>query len=237
MPRKGVSPVVWIVVGIFGFFLLVGTIFTIGVGMFVHKATKNPALTAAKLLAMANPDVEIVSSDDRRNTVTLRDKKSRETITVDLDQIQKGKINFRGADGQTASIQAHTDGQTGSLEIKGPEGSVKFGAGANAGKVPSWVPAYPGVSAQANFTMEAKDGEAGNFTFSTKDAPGSVLGFYERGLKQGGFKITSNISGAAGGETGGMISGEEESTKHTVIVIVGTSDGSTGVNVSFSTKK
>ena len=93
MPRKGISPVVWVLVGIFGFFLLAGVIFTIVVGTFVHKATKNPALTAAKLLAMANPDVQIVDSDDRRNTVTLRDKKTGETITVDLDQIQKGKIN------------------------------------------------------------------------------------------------------------------------------------------------
>jgi len=237
MPKKGVSPVVWVVVGIFGFFLLIGVVFTIGVGMFVHKVTRNPALAAAKLLTMANPDVEVVGSDDRRNTVTLRDKKTHETITVDLDEIQKGRINFKGPKGETASIQAQVDGQSGTVEIKGPDGSMKFGAGAGGGKVPDWVPAYPGVSPTANFTMTAKDGEAGNFTFSTKDAPDAVLSFYERGLKQAGFKITSNITGNAGGHNGGMLSGEEESTKHTVIVIAGTDSGNTGVNVSFSTKK
>ena len=236
MPRKGVSPIVWILVGIFGFFLLIGVIFTIGVGIFVHKVKQNPALAAAKLLTMANPDVEVVGSDDRRNTVTLRDRKTHETITVDLDEIQKGRINFRGPKGETASIQANMDGQNGTLEVKGPDGSMKFGAGAGA-KIPDWVPAYPGVSPQANFTMTAKDGEAGNFTFNTKDAPDAVLGFYEKGLKQAGFKITSNITGNAGGHTGGMISGEEEATRHTVVVIVGADSGSTGVNVSFSTRK
>jgi hypothetical protein len=34
-----------------------------------------------------------------------------------------------------------------------------------------------------------------------------------------------------------MLTGEEESTRHTVIVIVGTDSGNTGVNVSFSTKR
>jgi hypothetical protein len=237
IPKRGVSPVVWVLVGIFGFFLLIGIVFTVGVGMFVHKVKQNPVAAAAKLLTLGNPDVEVLDTNERNNTVTLRDKKTHETITVNLDDIKQGKIVFKDNKGQTATIQANADAQNGTLEVKGPDGSVKFGAGAGANKVPDWVPAYPGVSPQANFSMQSNDGEAGNLTFSTKDSPDAVLAFYQKGLEQAGFKITSNIAGNAGGHTGGMISGEHEASKHNVIVIVGTDSGNTGVNVSFSTKK
>src|SRR4029079_10097774 len=67
-PKK-VSPIVWIVVGIVGFFVLCGLAASIFVGLFVHKVKQNPALAMAKLLTAANPDVEVLSADEGRNTV------------------------------------------------------------------------------------------------------------------------------------------------------------------------
>src|SRR5262245_59221259 len=65
-PKK-TSPVVWIIVGVLGFFLLVGIVISVGVGMFVHKVKQNPALAMAKLLTAANPEVEVLSADEGRN--------------------------------------------------------------------------------------------------------------------------------------------------------------------------
>src|SRR5690242_19308175 len=127
IPKKGVSPIVWVLVGIFGFFLLVGVVFTVGVGMFVHTVKQNAVAAAAKLLTLANPDVEVLDTNESNNTVSLRDKKTHEPITVNLDDIKQGKIIFKDNKGQTATIQANTDGQSGTVEVKGPDGSMKFG--------------------------------------------------------------------------------------------------------------
>jgi hypothetical protein len=234
-PAKKASPIVWILVGVAGLFVLIGIAIT-AAGLFVaHKVTQNPALAIAKIATAANPDIEVVSTDDSRNTVTFKDRKTGETVTMNFDDIQKGKIVFKGS-GKEATLHARGDGQNGTLEISSPDGTVKFGAGTKA-KAPDWVPAYPGVSVEATFSMQANDGEGGTFHFTTKDAAKDVLSFYERGLKDDGFRITANVTGEASGSSGGMLSAEDTGAKRTVVVTVGTDAGATAVNVVFGAKK
>ena len=93
LPRKKTSPIVWILVGLFGFVLLAGIAMIAGwlfIAKQVHDASGNPALAAAKLMAMANPDVEILSSDASKQTATLKDTRSGKVITLNLDQLKKG---------------------------------------------------------------------------------------------------------------------------------------------------
>jgi hypothetical protein len=234
-PKK-TSPVVWILLGVVGFFVLIGLVFAIFVGTVVHKVKRNPALAVAKLMTAANPDVEVLEADEGRNSVKIRDKKTGETMTVNLDDIKNGRINLRGPKGERASIQAQTDGQNGSVEIKGPDGSMKFGAGANA-KIPDWVPAYPGADATANFSMQGGDGGGGTFSYTTKDSPEAVLSFYNRNLTSAGFKITTNVSGTANGTSGTMISAEDEGSKRTLVITVANDNGKTGVNVIYGIKR
>jgi len=234
-PKK-TSPVVWIIVGVLGFFLLVGIVISVGVGMFVHKVKQNPALAMAKLLTAANPEVEVLSADEGQSTVTFRNKKTGETVTMNFDDIKQGRIEFKGPKGERATINAHGDGQSGSLEIKSPEGSMQFGAGANA-KIPDWIPAYPGATPQANFSMQGGDGSGGTFSYTTKDSAEAVLAFYNRSLTGAGFKITSNVSGNANGASGNMISAEEEASKRTMVITLGSENGTTTVNVIYGTKK
>src|SRR5262249_927265 len=144
-------------------------------------------------LAAANPDVEVVSTDEGRSTITLRDRKTNETVTMSFDDIKNGKIVFKGS-GQQATIQARADSEKRSLETSSPEGNVKIGAGA-AVKLPDWTPVYPGVNPQATFSMQGKDGDGGTFQFITKDPAKNVLSFYEQNLKQAGFRISGNLTG------------------------------------------
>jgi hypothetical protein len=234
-PKK-TSPVVWIVLGIVGFFVLVGVVISIGVGMFVHKVKQNPAMAMAKLLTAANPDVEVLDADEGHNSVKIRDKKTGETISVNFDDLKNGRINLRGPKGEKATINAHADGQNGAVEINGPDGSVKFGAGANA-KMPEWIPAYPGATATANFSIQGGDGSGGTFSFTTKDSLDAVVAFYNRSLTGAGFKITTNVTGTANGASGTMLSAENEATKQTLVITIGTESGNTGVNVIYGTKK
>jgi hypothetical protein len=233
-PKK-TSPIVWILLGVVGFFVLIGFVAMAGIGFLAHKVAQNPALAITKLVTAANPDIQVLSTDEGANTITLKDKRTGETVTMNFDEVKKGKIVFKG-NGQQATIQAHGDGQTGTLEINSPDGTVKFGAGA-AAKTPAWVPAYPGVTPQSTFSMQGGDGSGGSFQFTTKDSAKSVLSFYEQGLKQAGFGITANFTGNTDTASGGMISAEDAATKRTVVVTVGTENGATSVNVLFGTKK
>ena len=49
---------------------------------------------------------------------------------------------------------------------------------------------------------------------------GAVLSFYENGLKEAGFKITANVTGNVSTTSGGMLSGEDEANKRTIVLIV-----------------
>ena len=233
-PKK-TSPIVWILLGVVGFFVLIGFAVMAGLGFLAHKVAENPALAITKLVTAANPDIQVLSTDQGANTITLKDKRTGETVTMNFDDVKKGRIVFKG-NGQQATIQAHGEGQNGTLEINGPDGSVKFGSGA-AAKIPAWVPAYPGVSPQSTFSMQGGDGSGGSFQFTTKDSPKSVLAFYEQGLKQAGFGITANFTGNTDTSSGGMISAEDAATKRTVVVTVGAEKDATSVNVLFGTKK
>jgi len=233
-PKK-TSPLVWILVGVVGFFVLIGFAVMAGLGFLAHKVQQNPALAIAKLATAGNPDIQVLSTDEGANTVTLRDKRTGETMTMNFDDVKKGKIVFK-SNGQQATIQAHGEGQTGTLEINSPQGNVKFGAGA-AAKTPAWVPTYPGVTPQSTFSMQGGDSSGGSFQFKTNDSAKNVLSFYEQSLKQSGFGITANITGNTDTASGGMISAEDTATKRTVVVTVGTENGATSVNVLFGTKK
>ncbi|MBI2680913.1 MAG: zinc ribbon domain-containing protein [Candidatus Solibacter usitatus] len=246
-PRKGISPIVWILGIIAGIFVL-GMLVLIGGGLFVaHKVKqagfdpalwqRNPGVAAAKMLAATNPDVSVVSVNEREGVITLKDKKTGETVTLNFEDVKNGRISFQGKGNEKITIDAQGDGSTGTLEMKSADGTVKFGSGA-AAKIPSWIPSYPASNPQGNFSAQDKDGgETGSFVFVTKDTPKAVLAFYEQGLKGAGFQITSNISTQSAGQDGGMLSAEENGTKRKVVVTVGTSDDGTTANVMFEAKR
>ncbi len=228
-----VKPIYWILGGIAGFILLI----LIAVGstglFFAHKFADNPALATAKLLTAANPNVEVLSTDQAHNTVTFRDKQTNETVTMNFDDIKNGKMVVK-SNGKEATIQAHGTDQNGGVEINSSDGTVKIGSGTNA-KVPAWVPVYPGVTPQVNFSMQGKDGDGGTFQFQTNDPPADVLAYYQKGLREAGFKITSNISGNAAASSGAMLTAEDASSKRTIMVTAGTADKGSSVNVVFGT--
>jgi hypothetical protein len=235
-PRAGkISPIVWILGGIAGFILLVIIVVVSSGLFFAHKFMENPAMATVKLLTAANPDLEVLSVDEGRNKVTIRDKKTGETVSMNFDDIKQGKIVFKSK-GQQATLRAYGDGQNGTMEIDSPKGAIKFGAGSGA-KIPDWVPVYPGVTPQVTFSMLGTDADAGSFQFKTKSSAKDVLSFYEQALKTSGFQITANISGSVAAASGAMLTAEHPDSKRTVMVTTGVEDSGASVNVIFGTKK
>jgi hypothetical protein len=262
-PTKGGGKVFLWILGGCASIVVLGVLVFVGLGFFVyHKAKqigldpdlmqKNPVLAVAKLTVAANPDLETVSSDDSSGTIVVHDKKTGRTSTMRVDpdkQIMvvtddQGKTVTMKLDrannrlvmtddqGKTATISADT--KAGSVEIKGPDGNVKFGGAAD--KAPDWVPVYPGSSPQSTFSANNAGEIGGTYSLTTSDAADKVMSYYGDALKSGGFKVSTTTSNTDG-KIGGFVTGQDDNTKRSVTITVGTENGSTHIAVIYGEKK
>lgn len=243
---KGIHPLVWVGVAFGALFLLTIAGFVFTTYFVVHKAkqagidselmSKNPALAATKFLAAVNPDMEVVRVDDGQGKITVRDKKSGKVVTMDFDSFKQGKITFQEDGEKPVTVEAHANGASGTFEVNSQEGSFKMGAGTDVSR-PGWVPSYPGSKPHGTFALQVKDGNSGSFQFTTADSTEKVLQFYERELKQAGFKTTLTATEKSGESAGGIVTAEETATHRSAMVTVGSEAGSTTVNVVFDQKQ
>ncbi len=194
-PQKKTSPLIWILVGCGGLVILGCIVFLVGGYFVAHKikgyaetAKKNPAMAAAKIAVAVNPDLEVVSEDDDKGELTIRNKKTGEEITMNAQDIKQGRLRFKNEKGEEVTFQG--SGQPGKegFQIKSNKGSMTFGAGA-AEKAPSWVPVYPGGTAMASASEKSATGVTGHLTFQTTDSADKVMSFYESQLKAQGFAV------------------------------------------------
>ncbi|MEO6192008.1 MAG: hypothetical protein ABIS20_03295 [Thermoanaerobaculia bacterium] len=237
------SPLAWVGVGCIVLLVLAGI--AVGImGWFakraVDKFAENPTLTAAELMVRANPDLELVSSDKKTNTLTVKDKKTGEVTTFSAEQAKNG--DFSGfkvkTDKGTATFGASGE-NGGTLKVTDEKGQVTtFNAGGGSAKqtLPSWLPEYPGGTVQGTFDTTTNETRSAAFSVSTKDDSNKVLDYYEAQLKNNGFKPEKSTFNN-NGQTGGTVSGKSEDGKHEVSVIVSTSAEGTQALVSFQDRK
>ena len=240
-PKKS-SALKWILIGVGGFFVIM-VVGILAVGLFVmNKAKqagldpdlikKSPGLALAKMAVAANPNLEMVSSNEGRQEITVRDKQTGKVTTLSFEDAKNGKFVFKEEGKEAVTISA--SGANGTVEMKSADSTVNIGGSA---KLPAWVPGYPGSEPQGAFTAQGKDGESGSFGFKTKDSSEKVVKYYQDQFQSSGLKVTSNITSQSGQPTAGMLVGEDEATKHTVTVLVAPEGGQTGVSVTYAAKK
>ena len=224
VPPRRTSPLVWVLVIVLGLFILGGIAFGGLVWFGLHKARqagfdpelmqRNPGLAITKMLATVNPDVEVLHHDDAAGTITVRDKKTGKVSTVTFDQAKNGKFSFTATD---------DSGKSATLEF-----------GADSGKLPSWVPAYPGAKVEGTFAMRGSgtEGLGGSFAFTTADAPAQVMSFYQDKAKDLGLKVKLTTTTPQGG----MVVLADDGGKQNLSVIVSSESGKTSVNVTYGMK-
>lgn len=61
-----------------------------------RASSASSGLATAKLIIQANPDLDLVSSDEAAGTMTVRNKRTNEVITVSIEDVKNGKIRFSG---------------------------------------------------------------------------------------------------------------------------------------------
>lgn len=232
-PKKGLSPLAWVGIGCGVLIVLCLIAFSV-LGWWGARKLKeygeNPA-KAAELIVRANPDLEVVKTDDDAKTITVRDKKSGETMTLDMSDVAKGKIEMKSDKG---SFKMDEKGIT-MTDEKGE--TATFAGAAGDKNVPDWVPMYPGGTAQGNYSATTADGIGGMVTVQTDGSVDEVIQFYEDKLKAEGYTVQKTTSSDGSGNNTGSVSGTTEGEKRTVGVIISNADGGAQAVVTYSEKK
>ncbi len=240
-PKKKTSPWVWVAVGV-GAFLLIIVLVVVAGGFFVYYKVKqagldpelmkrNPALAVSKLVAATNPNVEVLGVDDAKGIIRVREKSTGKIMTLNFEDAKSGKFVFQEEGKDAVTVDATGAGE---VKVQSEQGSMVFRQG--GGKTPGWAPGYPGATVEGTVSMQGGEGEGGSFHFTTKDSTDKVIAFYENALKNAGLKVTSNSTREGGAVSGGMVMGQDDTTKRHVMVTIGTSEGKTTANVVYSTK-
>lgn len=215
--RRGMSPVVMVLLILVGLFLLC-VVGVMGFGLWVaHTVAKNPGLAIAKLMTAANPNLQIVNTDNGAGTITVRDKDSGKVSTLTFDQARNGRFTISANDEH------------------GGKASMQFGGAAN--DLPAWVPKYPGAANTGLFSATGTDGNdkgaGGSFTFTTSDNYHKVLDFYKDKAAELGMKVNMNTDTAVGG----MIVAAEEADKRSLMVTANGDGGKTEASVTYGAKQ
>jgi hypothetical protein len=239
--KKGMSPLAWVGIGC-AVILFLGVIAMGVVGYFVKKQVnkfeKNPTMTAAEMAVRATPNLELVSSDEKTNSLTVKDKQTGEVTTFSAADAAHGNFSIK-TDKGTATFNANATKDGGVLKVTDEKGQVStIQAGSGGPKnLPSWVPVYPGAAVQGTFDTTSAEGRASAFSVTTKDGVEKVADWYEAQLKGAGFKVDKNTYATNGTTSGGSVTGKTDDDKRTVAVIISASAGQTQAAVTFQEKK
>ncbi len=236
--KKGFPIWAWFGIGCAGLLALIMIVLLVG-AMFVTKKVKevagdferNPEIAAARMLVKLNPEIEEVEVNEDEGTITVRNKKTGEVYTADVDDLKEGRFTITGEDG-TAVITTGSDDE-GSYKITAGDSTMELGGG-DATTVPSWIPVIPGGEVEPLFTMSADGVTRGSVKIVTDQEAKVVLAFYKNEMETAGFKIqTSSYSGD--GESVDMLNGQSEDPKRSMIVnITSDSDGKVNAAVTYS---
>ena len=237
--KKGLHPLVWVAIGCGGLILLI-LIGMFAAGAFVvhkakgwvEKAEANPALAAAEMVVRMNPELELVAKDADAGTMTIRNKKDGETITLSFDEIAKGNFSFE-KDGERTEIRFQKDDEGGTLRIEGPDGEMVFGANVDRENLPGWVPLYPGATFEGQGFMKTGDAVRGAFVQKSTASPQEVAAFYRERFSELSIPVQTITSDSD--EGGEMIWLNGSEGERSLSVHVGKDEeGKTAIQVSFT---
>ncbi|HWM89458.1 MAG TPA: hypothetical protein VN493_01685 [Thermoanaerobaculia bacterium] len=244
--KKKMSPLGWVAIGC-GAIAIVGILVLGGLafmgGRFIKKTAdkmeKNPTLAAAELMVRANPELEVVESDSDEGTLTIKNTKTGEVITMNAKDIEEGKLTFTTKEGTTTFDGSSTGdgGDGGTLKVTTDKGEeAVFGTSAGAPKnLPSWVPTYAGATIEGSYDATTAEGRSAMFTLKSTDSVDQVAEFYKSKLEGAGLKVERSSYETDGQKTI-MLVGKTDDEKRNVNVTVGSGSGQTEALVNFNEK-
>ncbi len=236
---QGTHPLVWVAVGCAAVIVLSG-LALVTAGYFVYNKTKNafesmeenPVVAASKLIAAANPEIEVVDADEENRVVTFRNTETGKEYTIDFEDIEQGRVNFFSDDGSLSLHVEAGEDNPGSLTVTTDEGTTKFGAVARPEDLPSWLPVYPGTTPVAHYTSETTEERSGAYTIETGDDLEDVIDYYVTELEKKGFAIENRFTSS----DGGMVTAKSSDGALTVNLAASVDGGTVEAIVNFVEK-
>ena len=127
---------------------------------------------------------------------------------------------------------ASGDSKNGTLDVQGPDGSIKFGATAG-NATPAWLPVYPGSAPQGTVSTQTPNGSQNTYGFKTQDPPAKVISYFQDQLKSSGLAVSMVTTG----DQGGMVQAQDAEKNRSVLVTAGASGGGTSGTITVIEKK
>lgn len=235
-PRKS-KALVYVLAGCGGLVVLAAVIL-IASGVFIRRhlgdAGNNPVMAAARMVAAMNPDIEVVSADEDSGRITLRERKTGKTITMDFRDIQKGRITFEGDKGEQVEIEGG-GGPSGVLRVETPEGTVQAGQTSLA-HVPDWAPRCPGGEPTGAVSAEGAGADKGVFQLRCRGSVEEVTDFYEGALKKQGMTVRRQAL-MSGATEMALVEGKDDASGRSVTATVLSSDQGPTAQVVYQSKR
>lgn len=239
--RTGLHPLAWVGIGCGVILVIVVVALLIG-GFFVARTVKdvakdfedNPGLAAARLVVRASPELEEVSVDEDAGTMTVRNTKTGELVTVNFDDIKNGRFSWTAEGGEEVTVDV-SQADSGTVKIESSDGKgMEIATGAAVkDDWPDWVPVYPGTEPSGLGTMTTGTSVNGSFTLSTPDDISKVIEFYRGQLSDAGFTVNVNTYSSNERE-GAMVNGAKEAEKTNVVVMIDRDADATKISVTYS---
>lgn len=203
-PKKGIPVWAWLIIGVVVMtFLAIITVSVAGYFFFkkAEQVARNPLSALVRIAAAANPDVDVIDVNETTGKVTIRDKKTGKTVTIDGDAIKDGRITIDSEDGHAV-----------------------IGAGANV-KTPDWVFLPPGAKIIGGMTANSKDGVGGTVAFQSAEPVDALKTFFEDKYKAAGFSQSVASMTTTAGEQAMQLIFQHETRKRSVTIIAASSGG------------
>lgn len=239
--KQGLPVWAWVGIGC-GALVVLAVVVVMVAGFFVANKVKdvaadfeaNPAMATARMIVKLNPELEEVEVDEAAGTITVRNTKTGEVVTVDFEDLEQGKLSFKSGD-KEITVDASEVGESGTLKVTDGSGAVVFSAGeTSATDMPSWAPVYPGTEPANRHSMKTETTLSGGFELETADPVNEVMEFYRSTLNSGGFELSVNTYTQDDTE-GGMVNGSREADQRNVVVIVNReAGGPTKIMVTYN---
>lgn len=201
--KKGMPVWGWFLIGCGGLALLAAvglavSVFIIGkkVSDFAEEHKDNPGLATAKLIDLANPDIELIDHDE--DTFTFKEVKSGKTVTVNVKDLEKGEIVFETEKGKTVINAKGEDGEGSfSISSEGDGTSASWGTDVEG---PSWIVFPSSAEVKGGFKMEGKE-KGGTITATSPDAFDDLVSYYRNHLEDEGYTIQESTFTSEGVRT------------------------------------
>lgn len=204
--KKGLGLLAWLAIGCGGV-LILGFIAFAALGWFAVKKVKevaeNPTLVIAKGIDLANPDLELVSTDDEAKTVTYRKTSTGEEITFSWEDIENGRVSLTDSSGKSTTIGVDESTGSAGVVVRNEAGEVSQQYSVSGSQQPpEWLPLPEGVTQEGGWVAQDESGTKGLLSFKYDGDRAALLEFYRTGLEAAGFKLESSSYQA--GDSGGL---------------------------------